>query len=219
MRGRKHRPHDSRVVHQLCTPRTNGYFADPSSTYVDALLALKNNDSSKIIVASLVGPASNITTEPSDFEDELALESACPEASGHADPAIRLTWFADQFLHSMTPSVCEPDSLGTILAGIGCTTASAILDQEEDEDQDEDKEDTTDTQTGNVVNGCNTSGGSQSPLWAMFFALFLSLRVRSRRLACIARTTALGPVGLNVHACYAVRECEVFDSAGEVEGL
>ena len=179
------------VSYGSCEPRVSDYFHDIESTYIDPLVALKNGDASKLIVASVVGEPGDVVTifEPNDFRPdeppEPKLKPACENANGKAVAGVRLAWFASQFGASVVPNICDDASLSETLTAIGTTTAAAILGNPNDDDEprDDSEEDVEEDEqpAGDVSAGCQIGASGTGPVWIVLMIGALLLRRRRRR--------------------------------------
>lgn len=114
-----------------CMPNPSSTLIDDVAPFVTFLNSLKP-DPDKLIVATLTGPASpvevNAVPPPGGGLPSPALGAACtytgPNGVETADPAVRLTAFANAFDRRVTETVCNPD-LSPALESLGAHISSA----------------------------------------------------------------------------------------------
>ena len=117
-----------------CKPRSSSQYVEDVQPFVNALLAAKENDARRVMVAAIVGEPTpvNVDIVAINGQNQTALTPSCtfqglmgPET---ADPGVRLAAFVDAFPgRSTLTSICNSDLSGALLQ-IGGTAKKLMND-------------------------------------------------------------------------------------------
>jgi hypothetical protein len=108
-----------------CTPDEDSPYMYGVQEYVDFLRSLKEDDE-LLIVANIAGnPTPVVVGRDAEAPEKPALVPSCESPSGKADPAVRMTAFAQQFPNNAFTTICN-DNLSDALALIADLIVSSV---------------------------------------------------------------------------------------------
>ena len=111
-----------------CRPRDDSPFLTPLAPLVDALVAAKGGDRSKVMVAGIFGDEQPVEVVlDGQLEDIISLDSQCSLPGGvTARPAVRLTAFAREFpARFLLPGICQAGMMKSV-AAVGAATGDVL---------------------------------------------------------------------------------------------
>ncbi|MCP4444236.1 MAG: hypothetical protein GY811_02675 [Myxococcales bacterium] len=158
-----------------CEPLAAGspYLVHPDD-YVSYLTGLKGS-SSDVTVAVIAGDPTGATVTADNFGARL--ENSCSSASGGAQPAHRLAYFAEQFPTHLVTSICNPD-LGDAMSNAGIAMREGLTPEDEMQSEEEEEEKQGEEE-GSDRSGCSTSGSTSPTLAGLWLLAVLAMRRKS----------------------------------------